>query len=180
MAQMDAIRDQQVRITSAELGAATQQNERQRRADAEHRAAMATADLQRIASVKQDARGMVITLTGGVLFETAKADLLPSAQAKLSEVADALTKQDPDSRIIVQGYTDSQGNLSFNQDLSQRRAESVRTYLVSHGIAADRVTAQGFGPSNPIASNASPEGRADNRRVEIVVQPSHGVTSGTP
>jgi outer membrane protein OmpA-like peptidoglycan-associated protein len=72
----------------------------------------------------------------------------------------------------VQGYTDSQGSTSFNQELSQRRADAVRTYLVSHGMAADRITAQGFGPGNPVADNASPEGRADNRRVEIVVQPA--------
>ena len=61
--------------------------------------------------------------------------------------------------------------------LSQHRAEAVRTYLVSHGIASDRVTAQGFGPANPVADNASPEGRADNRRVEIVVQPPNGGSS---
>jgi outer membrane protein OmpA-like peptidoglycan-associated protein len=147
--------------------------ERDRRQDAEKRAAQATADLAAFASVKQDAvRGMVITLAGGVLFASNRSDLLPSAQAKLNEVADALTKNDSDSKIVVEGHTDSQGGAPYNQDLSQRRAQTVRDYLVSRNIAADRVTATGFGLTRPIADNASPEGRANNRRVEIVVQPS--------
>ncbi len=179
--QVNQLKDQKIRLTSAELTTAQQQLAtqgqvlaitQQQKADAERRAQQASADLARIASVKQEARGMVITLSGGVLFVSAKYDLLPQAQAKLSEVADVLTKQDKDSKILVQGYTDSQGSGSFNLELSQHRAEAVRTYLVSHGIAADRVTAQGFGPANPVADNASAEGRADNRRVEIIVQPS--------
>jgi outer membrane protein OmpA-like peptidoglycan-associated protein len=145
--------------------------ERQRRDEADKRAAKAAADLAAFASVKQETRGMVITLSGAVLFASGKSDLMAGAQAKLTEVADALTKQDPESKILVEGYTDSQGGASYNQDLSQRRAQSVRDYLVTRGMASDRVTAEGFGLTNPIADNASPEGRANNRRVEIVVQP---------
>ncbi len=148
------------------------QTERDRREAADKRAAQAAADLAAFASVKQEARGMVITLSGSVLFVTNHSDLLPGAQVKLNEVAAALTKQDAESKIIVEGHTDSQGEASYNQDLSQRRAQSVRDYLVSRGIAADRVTAQGFGLTRPIADNASPEGRANNRRVEIVVLPA--------
>lgn len=168
------------KATSAKLGKANQQlatqgqqlaTEREAREAAEKRAAQAAADLAKFASVKQEARGMVITLSGGVLFESAKSDLLPAAQVKLNSVADALTQQDPDSKMVVEGHTDSQGGMSYNQDLSQRRAQSVRDYLVSRGIAADRVTAQGFGYSRSIADNKSPEGRANNRRVEIVVEP---------
>lgn len=141
-------------------------------ADAERRAAQAAADLAKFASVKQDpVRGMVITLSGGVLFESAKWQLLPTAQTKLNDVAAALTKQDPDSSIVVEGHTDSQGTAANNQELSQKRAEAVRAYLVTKGIAADRITATGLGPSRSIADNASPEGRANNRRVEIVVKP---------
>ncbi len=154
---------------------ATQQQrlqvESSRRQDAERRAAQAAADLVRVATVKEEPRGLVITLSGSVLFTSGKATLLPSAQAKLSEVANELTKQDPDSKIVVEGHTDSQGSDAFNRDLSQRRAENVREYLVSHGIAADRVTAKGFGPDRPVGDNNSPEGRANNRRVEIVIQP---------
>ncbi len=148
------------------------QMEGARRQDAEQRAVLAAAALVRIASVKQESRGLVITLSGSVLFTSGQAILLPSAQAKLSEVAAALSKQDPQSKIVVEGHTDSQGPDAFNRDLSQRRAENVRDYLVSHGIAPERVMARGFGPDRPVADNASPEGRADNRRVEFVIQPT--------
>jgi outer membrane protein OmpA-like peptidoglycan-associated protein len=147
-------------------------SETQQREAAEKRAQQAMTDLARVASVKQDTRGTVITLSGGVLFASAKYDLLPTAQSNLTQVADALTKSDPDSKIMVAGYTDSQGGQAYNMELSQHRADAVRSFLVSHGVAPDRVSAQGFGPSQPVADNASPEGRADNRRVEIVVQPS--------
>jgi outer membrane protein OmpA-like peptidoglycan-associated protein len=147
-------------------------DEKARREEAEKRAAQAAADLAKFASVKQEARGMVITLSGSVLFVTAKADLLPAAMLKLNDVANALIKEDPLSKIVVEGHTDSQGGAAYNQDLSQRRAQVVRDYLVSRGIAADRLTSQGFGPTRSIADNNSAEGRANNRRVEIVVQPS--------
>ncbi len=120
---------------------------------------------------------MVISLSGSVLFASTKADILPQAQAKLSEVAEALLKTDPDAPIRVEGYADTQGSLTFNQTLSQQRADAVRDYLTSHGVAPDRVTAIGMGPAQPVADNATAEGRADNRRVEIVVQSSK---SGTP
>lgn len=147
-------------------------SERKARGDAEKRAAQASADLAKVASVKQESRGMVITLSGGVLFASSKADLLPAAQLKLNTVAEALTRQDPDSKMVVEGHTDSQGAASYNQELSQRRAQTVRDYLVSRGVAADRVTSQGFGSSRSVADNGSAEGRANNRRVEIVVEPA--------
>jgi outer membrane protein OmpA-like peptidoglycan-associated protein len=148
------------------------QNEKKLREDAEKRAAQAAADLSAFASVKQETRGMVITLSGSVLFASAKSDLLPAAQVKLNDVATALTKEDPISKIVVEGHTDSQGQASYNQELSQRRAQVVRDYLVTRGIASDRITAQGFGPTRSVADNASAEGRANNRRVEIVVLPT--------
>lgn len=145
--------------------------EKEARLAAEKRAAQLTADLAKFASIKEDSRGTVITLSGGVLFASGKAELLPAAQLKLNSVADALIQQDPDSKMVVEGHTDSQGGEAYNQDLSQRRAQTVRDYLVSRGVAADRATAQGFGPSRAIADNKSAEGRANNRRVEIVVEP---------
>lgn len=177
----------QVQATSAQLGRANAeiaqqdralqskdqllQVERDRAAEADKRAAQAAADLAAFASVKQEPRGMVITLSGSILFASNHAELLPTAQVKLNDVALALTRQDAESKIVVEGHTDSQGQPAYNQDLSQRRAESVRDYLVSRGMAADRVTAQGFGLTRPIADNTSAEGRANNRRVEIVVEP---------
>jgi outer membrane protein OmpA-like peptidoglycan-associated protein len=146
-------------------------SEREARATADRRAAQSAADLAKFASVKEEPRGMVITLEGGVLFASSKSDLLPGAQLKLNGIAEALTQQDPDSKMVVEGHTDSQGGASYNQELSQRRAATVRDYLVSRGIAADRVTAQGFGSSRSVADNGSAEGRANNRRVEIVIEP---------
>jgi outer membrane protein OmpA-like peptidoglycan-associated protein len=180
-AQMNANQSTQVQLTAAALGRANAQvassqqalaAEKSKSADAERRAAALAADLARIATVKHEARGLVITLSGSVFFETNKAEVLPAAQSKLADVGNALTKQDPESKIVVQGYTDSRGSDALNQELSQRRAEVVRTYLASHGVASNRITAQGMGPANPIADNASPEGRANNRRVEIVVEPA--------
>ena len=178
VAQMNDAERAQLAATSGQLGRANMQlqlqaqtlaTEEQRRQDAEKRAAKAAADLAAFASVKQDPRGMVITLSGAVLFVTNKSDLLPGAQVKLGQVADALGTQDTESKIVVNGYTDSQGTAAYNQDLSQRRAQSVRDYLVTKGIASDRITAVGYGLKDPIADNATPEGRANNRRVEIVV-----------
>ncbi|HEX5660320.1 MAG TPA: OmpA family protein [Polyangiales bacterium] len=148
------------------------------RKEAERKAEQAAADLARIATVKQESRGMVITLSGGVLFASGKSELLPSAQAKLSEVANALTQNSPDATIVVEGHTDSQGNEAFNLDLSTRRATAVRDYLATHGVAQDRIRAEGLGFSRPIADNKTTEGRANNRRVEIVVQNGQPGTQG--
>lgn len=125
--------------------------------------------IAKIASVKDDDRGLVITLQGEVLFKTGKWDLKPGAMAKLDQIADALKgKEQP---ITVYGYTDNVGTADMNMDLSQKRAESVRTYLVSKGIPQDLVTAEGKGQDVPVADNTSVEGRAQNRRVELVVRP---------
>ncbi len=148
--------------------------ERERRAEAEKRAAEAAAILAKFATVKQETRGMVITLSGNVLFETNKSKLFPNAEAKLNDVAKALTQQDPDSQIVVEGHADSQGDDQHNLELSQQRAEAVREYLISKGIAADRIVAKGYGEQRPIADNKSAEGRANNRRVEIVVSQAGG------
>jgi outer membrane protein OmpA-like peptidoglycan-associated protein len=111
-----------------------------------------------------------------VLFETGQSDLLPGAQDRLNRVADFL-KNSPRS-VVVEGYTDSTGSASKNQKLSTQRAESVRDYLVAQGVPSDRITAQGKGASSPVASNAKSEGRAMNRRVEIVLQKPPEATSG--
>jgi outer membrane protein OmpA-like peptidoglycan-associated protein len=148
-------------------------NEKAAREAAEKKAAQALADLQKIAAVTKEARGMVITLSGSVLFASNESTLLPAAMIKLNEVADALTKGNPDSNITVEGHTDSQGQRQYNMDLSKKRADAVRDQLVSRGVAQDRIKAVGIGPDRPIASNNTAEGRANNRRVEIIVEPPH-------
>jgi outer membrane protein OmpA-like peptidoglycan-associated protein len=145
--------------------------EKAAREAAEKAAALAMADLNRLAAVKQESRGMVITLSGGVLFASNESTLLPAAVLKLNEVADALIKGNPDSNMTVEGHTDSQGQRQYNMDLGQKRADAVKAQLVSRGVASDRIKSVGIGPDRPIASNNSAEGRANNRRVEIIVEP---------
>jgi outer membrane protein OmpA-like peptidoglycan-associated protein len=133
------------------------------------RTARAMESLAKIAQVKDEARGMVITLSGQVLFVTGKAELLPSAQDQLTQVAKALQDQGEINPIVVEGYTDSVGSEANNLKLSQARADAVRSFLVSKGLPSDKLTANGRGKSNPVASNDTADGRANNRRVEIVV-----------
>lgn len=140
------------------------------RAEAERKAAAAMASLAEVAKVKEESRGMVITLSGSVLFATGKYELLPIARDKLDEVAKAVSDQGYKS-ILVEGHTDSKGKASDNETLSLKRAESVRTYLVSRGIPSDKIRAAGLGSSRPVADNGSADGRANNRRVELVVEP---------
>lgn len=173
----------QLAMAGQQLGAAgqalagTQQQleaEKKAHADADKKAKEALDRLAAsIGAVKQEPRGMVITLSGSVLFASNKDALLPAAQERLGQVADALKTQD-DHKIIVEGHTDSQGSAASNQSLSERRAQSVVSFLVSRGVPTEQIRAQGVGPTRPIADNTSAEGRANNRRVEIVVQPVEG------
>jgi outer membrane protein OmpA-like peptidoglycan-associated protein len=109
----------------------------------------------------------VATLTGPQ-FDFNKATLRPDGRAAVRTAADTLrgTKE----RVLVTGYTDSVGSDAYNLRLSERRANTVRDTLVAEGIAADRITTKGMGESNPVASNETAEGRARNRRVDIVAQ----------
>jgi outer membrane protein OmpA-like peptidoglycan-associated protein len=136
---------------------------------AEARAARAMDSLNKIAQVKEEARGMVITLSGQVLFVTGKSELLPAAQDQLDQVAKALKDQGDVKPMVVEGYTDSVGSDTTNLKLSKDRAEAVRSYLVSKGMPSDKISAVGKGKANPVASNDTPDGRANNRRVEIVI-----------
>lgn len=137
---------------------------------AEQRTREAMSALEKLAAVKEEARGLVITLSGSVLFRSDESTLLPSAQTKLGQVATALMASKERS-IIVEGHTDSQGSDAHNLELSQRRAEAVRTFLTGQGYDPSKIRAVGIGEARPIAENESAEGRANNRRVELVVQP---------
>jgi outer membrane protein OmpA-like peptidoglycan-associated protein len=102
----------------------------------------------------------------GVNFETGQATLTPESEAILNGVAESLVANDT-IRVQVTGHTDNTGSLALNRRLSLARAESVRQYLISKGVAEDRLTARGLGPAEPVASNRTAEGRAQNRRVEL-------------
>ncbi|MBC2693046.1 MULTISPECIES: OmpA family protein [Pseudomonas] len=112
----------------------------------------------------------VITLSdqGEVLFAFDSAQLTPAAQEQLVGLMDKLKNADVLS-IKVVGHTDSQGTDAYNQALSERRASSVAAFLLEQGLAPDKLTSQGMGESQPVADNASEEGRAKNRRVELVI-----------
>lgn len=135
---------------------------------AEQRARIeAEAALAKFAA-KEEERGLVITLSGSVLFASNESVLMPAAQNQLNEVADALlaTKE---RKLTIEGHTDSQGATSYNIDLAQKRADAVRSYIVSRGYPSNMIFAQGIGEGRPIADNNSAEGRANNRRVEIII-----------
>ncbi|TBT87465.1 OmpA family protein [Propioniciclava sinopodophylli] len=113
--------------------------------------------------------GWVLTLPETVLFEYNKYDILPGADAKLTEVG-ALLAHFADAEIRVQGHTDSTGSADGNATLSKNRADAVAKALSGKGVSASRMTVEGFAAERPVASNATDEGRAKNRRVEIVLR----------
>jgi outer membrane protein OmpA-like peptidoglycan-associated protein len=112
--------------------------------------------------------GTKISELPGANFDFNKWTIKPEGKVKLDEAV-ALMNKYPDMHVDVNGYTDWIGSDAYNMKLSQRRAESVVEYLTSKGIAASRLTAKGFGKSNPVADNKTAEGRAKNRRVELIV-----------
>ena len=116
---------------------------------------------------QQTSRGMVVTLED-VLFEVNGAALQPGAQTELLRLADYL-KRNPDRKILIEGHTDNTGGSEYNLHLSQLRAQSVDSYLISSGVPADRIRAIGYGETRPEAPNDSATGRQQNRRVEIVI-----------
>jgi outer membrane protein OmpA-like peptidoglycan-associated protein len=155
---------QELEKTAAQL-----EVEKQARLAVEAKLAGAMKDLAAIAAVKEEPRGVVITLSGSVLFASGKYTLLNTAMTKLDQVAEALKAQDADKRMVVEGHTDSQGSDSTNQPLSLNRAIAVRDYLVSLGVASEKITAVGMGSTKAITDNKTAENRANNRRVEIII-----------
>lgn len=116
---------------------------------------------------QQTERGLVLTL-GDVLFGTGKAQLAAAAMRNIDTVASFLNKN-PERNVLVEGHTDDRGKESYNLDLSQRRAESVRYALIDRGVDSRRILARGLGENQPIADNSTATGRQQNRRVEITI-----------
>lgn len=119
----------------------------------------------RCADVQADINDLLKT---PINFATDGFAVADSSQGQLTQIAQKI-KDCPDARVAVKGFTDNTGNDAINQPLSENRAKAVADFLVSQGIAAGNVTSQGFGSANPVASNDTPEGKAQNRRVEIAV-----------
>jgi outer membrane protein OmpA-like peptidoglycan-associated protein len=121
-----------------------------------------------ITNLKETSRGLVISLSD-ILFDVGKASLKPGAEASVRKIS-AVLQQYPNHQISVEGYTDSQGSDTFNQKLSEDRANSVKQILIAGGVDPVLISSKGFGKAKPVASNDTPEGRQANRRVEIVVE----------
>jgi outer membrane protein OmpA-like peptidoglycan-associated protein len=150
----------------AKEDAANAEAERARKAAADLRAQL-LEQFNRVLPTTDTARGLQVNM-GDVLFDTGKYNLRMDAQLGLAKLT-GIVLSHPGLKLAVEGYTDTTGSASFNQTLSEQRANAVRDYLVKQGLDPASVTAQGFGPANPVASNDTPQGRQQNRRVEIIV-----------
>ncbi|MBB6110378.1 OmpA family protein [Mucilaginibacter lappiensis] len=120
------------------------------------------------ATVTREGEGILVKFDSGILFDTNKSDLKPEAQSNLQKLATSL-QNNQNTNILIVGHTDNTGSDSYNMDLSVRRAESVKSYIAANNVSPSRLTTSGKGESEPIADNTTVEGRAQNRRVEIVI-----------
>jgi outer membrane protein OmpA-like peptidoglycan-associated protein len=123
--------------------------------------------LNNVLQTQETARGLIVNMSD-VLFATAQFNLKPEAREKLAKVSGILLSY-PGLAVQVEGYTDNVGGDEYNLTLSQQRGDAVRDYLISQGVGAANITATGYGKTNPIADNATAAGRAQNRRVNLVV-----------
>lgn len=122
------------------------------------------------ASLKREQDILILTFKADVLFDVNSTAVKPGAQTEIRRVADVLYRY-PETRIRVEGHTDSTGGEAYNQTLSERRAESIKNELVAQNIQAERIQTIGFGLTRPVATNETPEGRQQNRRVQIFITP---------
>lgn len=184
-AQLATVRGRTVHneTTIASLEKSKEANQLQELASQEQLLAKQRAEIEAMAKLSdgqsqeqgQPTQRQVITLSGSVLFATGESELFGPAKERLSAVAEALPKS---ADILVKGHTDNRGSRELNDRLSKRRAESVADYLVEQGVPRSNVEARGMGFSEPVASNRTADGRANNRRVEIVVEQQPGALSG--
>ncbi len=152
---------------------AEQENQRVQQ-QAEQQRQRLLQQLNDVLQTRESAKGLIVNMSD-VLFDTGKATLKPGAKLKLAKLAGIILAY-PDLHLEIDGYTDSTGSQQFNQVLSEKRAATVRDFLIAQGVPVNNVVAQGFGPSNPVASNETAAGRQQNRRVELVVS---GTAIGT-
>jgi len=123
-------------------------------------------ELEQVAEVKRTENGLLVQMKGDILFDTDSAVAKEDAVERLLKVGDILAKYS-DDRVRIEGHTDSQGNAKYNEELSMRRAQTVREVLLGRGVQPAQVTALGMGETRPVADNKTAAGRAQNRRVEL-------------
>jgi outer membrane protein OmpA-like peptidoglycan-associated protein len=119
-------------------------------------------------SINQTSRGVEIRSTDSILFDTGKYDIKPSGRAFLDRIATMIRTQTKNN-IVIEGHTDSVGSNAFNQELSEMRALSVKKALIDRGVNKNRIKAEGYGASHPVADNGSEAGRRLNRRTDIII-----------
>ncbi|HTU35378.1 MAG TPA: OmpA family protein [Candidatus Acidoferrum sp.] len=170
-AQAQAAADRAAAIAQEQAAQAEAEKARQAAAEAEkEKAALRAQLLQQLNTILQTrdtARGLIVNMSD-VLFDTASYTLKPGAREKLAKISGVVLAH-PGLNLKIEGYTDSVGSDEYNQELSENRANAVREFLIEQGVAGSGVSAQGFGKTQPVASNDTPDGRQRNRRVEIVV-----------
>jgi outer membrane protein OmpA-like peptidoglycan-associated protein len=167
---------------AANARAAAAQAQHQAQASQEDAAAIREklrAQLNNVLATTENARGLIVNLSD-VLFDTGKYTLKPGTQVSLAKVATILQLY-PGLKVQVEGYTDSVGSDAYNQTLSENRANAVEQFLVQNGVPPGNATAAGYGKADPVADNSTAAGRAENRRVNLVVSGAEiGVQTSTP
>ena len=179
-AEMQAEATRQQAVTLARDAAAAEQQANASRAEAsgaaagDHAVALAQSLAAQLADLqaRPTHRGLVVTL-GDVLFEMGSARLREPGVGAVARLA-AFMQQHPERTVEVEGFTDNTGSEAFNQELSERRADTIRSALMAAGIAPDRIGFRGYGKAYPIASNGDPTGRQMNRRVEVIISDQDG------
>jgi len=170
-AKAEAVAQQQALAAEADQArqAAVQSEQARQQAEKEKQdlRARLLQQLNTVLATRDSARGLIANMSD-VLFKSGSSELLAGARERLAKVSGIVLAY-PTLKLSVEGHTDSIGSDDYNQQLSQKRAASVREYLVQQGIASDSIVATGFGKSSPVATNDTPEGRQQNRRVELVL-----------
>jgi outer membrane protein OmpA-like peptidoglycan-associated protein len=167
IAQQQAQAAQQASLQQQQLLSQQAEQARQQAQQAEQQRQKLLQQLNQVLQTKDTAKGLIVNVSD-VLFDTGKATLKQGAQLRLARVAGIILAY-PDLKLEIDGYTDSTGTPALNQKLSDKRASTVRDFLVGQGLSSDNVTSRGFGESDPVASNKTAAGRQQNRRVELVV-----------
>jgi outer membrane protein OmpA-like peptidoglycan-associated protein len=181
-----ALEQQKTAEAAAAQASAQAEQSRQAAAQAEKdkadMRAQLLAQLNAVLQTQDTARGLIVNMSD-VLFDFGKYTLKPAAREKLAKIS-GIVLAHPGLALQIEGYTDSVGSDQVNQQLSERRADTVRDYLIEQGVAGSAITAKGFGKANPVASNDTSDGRSKNRRVQLVVngdaigKPGPGATPG--
>ena len=173
----EAARAEQAKAQAAQQAA--EQAEAQARQAAEQMREKLREQLNQVLNTQESARGLIVNMSD-VLFALNKYDLKTDAQIKLAKVSGILLTY-PNLKLQVEGYTDNTGSPQYNQQLSEKRAEAVQSFLISQGVFPGNISAQGLGEADPVADNSTSAGRAKNRRVELVVSgASIGVQEQAP